>query len=268
MTRTRWTLLTLLALAALKTPLAWCMAKLLPDLSAAVEVNCAAVIAQSLLLFALPGVLLSSRSADNAWPAECRMWKWRTLWLTAGLAAAVLARGAASPLNDWWSCLLGQTAESVPLSHGWAGLLQVLAYAAIPAVAEELFFRGALMRSLRSCCSSIESVLLTAAMFALMHGNLAGLPGHLLIGLLLSLLMAHSGNVLVPISAHLLYNLLALCWPQVSAVVPWLCAGALAALTGGLLIRLPAGRDGCMPRAERLLAGAALLVLAVQYLRF
>lgn len=269
MTRVRWTLLTLLALALVKTPLAWGLAKLLPDPLVAVEVNCAVMIAQSLLLFALPGLLLSCRADRDAEGGErCRSWTRLTLWLAVGSALAVLARGTASPLNDWWSGLLGLTGDSVPLAQGWAGLLQILAYAAVPAVAEELFFRGALLRNLRTCCGDMTSVLLTTAMFALMHGSLAGLMGHLLTGLLLSLLMVHGGNVLVPISAHLAYNLLALCWPQTLAVVPWLCGCAVVAVIGALMHRLPGGQERRMPKQEWLLCGVALLTLAMQYLMF
>ena len=54
-TRTRLTLLVALALALLRAPLAAAMQALLPDLALAPQTNYAAMIAQSLLLFALPG---------------------------------------------------------------------------------------------------------------------------------------------------------------------------------------------------------------------
>lgn len=261
MTATRRTLWTLLCLTLLRWPLAVLTAALLPDASVAPEVNYAASIAQSLLMFALPGWLLWPKGGEPA-PDGRRL----PAWLLAGAVCAVLARAAISPLNDWWSALIGADGTAVPVAQGvLAQALQVLALAIVPAVAEEVFFRGALLRSLQTCCGRWTALLLTTLLFALMHGSIAGLPGHLAISLLLTLLMMHSDCIYVPLAAHLTYNLTGLAWPQMAAFVPWVCGGALVIAAAVMALRLPEGEGRRMGRFDWLLCGAILAVMAAQY---
>lgn len=261
MTAVRRTLWTLLCLTLLRWPVAVLTAALLPDASVAPEVNYAASIAQSLLMFALPGWLLWPKGDEPA-PAGRRL----PIWLLAGAVCAVLARAAISPLNDWWSALIGADGTAVPVAQGvLAQALQVLALAVVPAVAEEMFFRGALLRSLQTCCGRWAALLLTTLLFALMHGSIAGLPGHLAISLLLTLLMMHSDCIYVPLAAHLIYNLTALFLPEQPPAVSWLCGGMLAALLLLMALRLPRGAGPRMARKDCLLCGAILAVMATQY---
>lgn len=261
MTRLRGTLLALLGLTLLRLPVAALMAALLPDVSVAPEWNYAASIAQSLLMFALPGWLLSPRAGGNA-PKQRRL----PLWLGAALVCAVLARAAFSALNAWWSALTGAVVTPVPAAQGaLARTLQVLALAVVPAIAEEMLFRGALLGNLRRRCGDLLALTLTTLLFALMHGSLAGLPGHLAISLLLTLLMLRGGHILLPVAAHLAYNLLALVWPETAAFVPWVCGGALAAAVVWMALRLPKG-EGRLKCSDGLLCGATLAVMAAQYL--
>lgn len=261
MTAARRTLWTLLGLTLLRWPVSALLAAMLPDVSVAPEVNYAAGIVQSLVMFALPGGLLRPKGGEPA-PERRRL----PAWLLAGVACAVLARAAISPLNDWWGTLVGADGAPVPAAQGvLARVLQVLALAMVPAVAEELFFRGALLRNLQACCGRRTALLLTTLMFALMHGSLAGLPGHLAISLLLTLLMQSSGNVLVPIAAHLTYNLTALIWPQTAAFVPWVCGGVLVVAAAAMALRLPKGEERRLGWLDWLLCGAILAVMAALY---
>lgn len=255
------TLLTLLCLTVLREPVAVLLGALLPDVSVAPEVNYAADMAQSLLLFALPGLLLTTRG-DTPTTEGRKL----PVWLLVGVACAVLARAALTPLNNWWAGLLGVQGAMVPVAQGTAAqVLQVLSLAVVPAIAEELFFRGALLRDLRRCCGRWTALLLTTLMFALLHGSVAGLPGHLAISLLLTLLMLHSGSILVPITAHLCYNLLGLVWPQTAAVAAWLCGCALAAAVAAMMLRLPKGGERRLNRVDMLLCAVILAVMAAQY---
>ena len=259
MTGTVSALLTLLCLALLRMPLMYLLSLLLPEASQAPVVHMVASIAQSLVLFALPGLLLYQ---DGRTQTGRTRWQ----WMLAALLSALLARAALTPLNRWWAECLALETDPIPAAAGWWELLQVLAYAVVPAVAEELFFRGALLSRIQRCCGRPAAVGLTALFFALMHGNLAGLPGHLAIGLLLTLLAAASGSVAIPMAAHLCYNLTALYWLGMHWLVP-VCAGlALAVLGAVLATRIPRSRERGMSRMELLLCGLILLVMAVQYL--
>ena len=93
-----------------------------------------------------------------------------------------------------------------------------------------------------------------------MHGSLDGLPGHFVISLLLALLAMHSGSLLPPIVAHLLYNLLPDLTQKGALGAMLLLVGLLALL----IRRVPAGGIRLRGR-EALLCGVILLVMAVQY---
>lgn len=261
MTRVRRVLAVTLALTVLRLPVAVLMQALLPDISVAPVANYVALLMQSVFMFGLPGVLLMGREKPAA-PAKAWLG-----WGAVCIAGALLARAVATPLNGWWSTLLGAKPTAIPAAGDAAVLvLQVLALAVIPAVAEELFFRGALLTALEECCPRWQATAVTTLVFALMHGSLAGLPGHLLISLLLTLLMQHTGRVIIPVAAHLLFNLSALCWPELPAAAPFVCGLALCALMGWLVARSPRGTEERLLAGEMLLCSAILLLQTVQYL--
>ena len=262
MTRTRLTLLVTLALALLRAPLAAAMQALLPDLAQAPMTNYAAMIAQSILLFALPGCLLMP-----AWRTQRRTARESWMWALLALGLAALTRAASTPLNAWWAEKLGAPGSLLPRAEGpLETALQLLAVAVIPAASEEVFFRGALLTNLLQRGSRAQALLLTTAMFALMHGSLPGLPGHLLISLVLTLLMLCSERLCVPVLAHMAYNLLALAGIALPAWTAWLAFGLLLAALAWLLTHLPEGRARCLPGWEWALCGLTLVAMAAQYL--
>lgn len=260
--RTRATLLTLMGLVALSRPLALALQQLLPDASVNPEMNYVASAMQSLVLFALPGCLLLPAWRRDDAPPMPPVRRWLLMLAAAGLTWMV-----AMPLNAWWMALMGAPTSPLPPVEGPLGAtLLLLAVVVLPAVAEELFFRGALLTNLLQAGSRWQALLLTTLMFALMHGSLAGLPGHLLISLVLTLLMMHSGRLLTPIAAHMLYNLLMLLGWDAGPVLPWLAALLLAGLLVMLLRHLPCGKRRRLPLPEGLLCGAILAGMALGYL--
>ncbi|MBR3763360.1 MAG: CPBP family intramembrane metalloprotease [Clostridia bacterium] len=259
--RARLALGVLLGLTLVRIPLAMMLERLLPDASVAPEVFYMAAAVQSVMMFALPGWLLMP-----SWRTEEEK---RIPWVSWAvcLLAAVLTRTVATPLNAWWMQTLGAASAMLPEPAGVGGrLLMVLAVVVIPAAAEELFFRGALLTNLLQVASRTQALVLTTLMFALMHGSLAGLLGHLLISLVLTLLMLHTGRMTVPVMAHLAFNLMALVGMEVGAVPAWLCGLLLAALVIALLLTLPRGRERRLPAGEGLLCAAILAAMALPYL--
>lgn len=258
----RRTLLVLLSLTLLRWPVSAAVRMMLPDVSAAPAANYFAAMAQSLLLFALPGRLLMPRwvrkEQDN-----------HDLWgeLAPGLAAVLMCRAVVTPLQAVGAKLLG--AETTPIfvpADGPVQMLAILALAVMPAVCEELFFRGAVLPRLLQCASRWQAVLLTTLLFALMHGSLAGVAGHLLSGLLFSLVMLQTGRVEIPMLLHLFYNLSALVWPETPWWVPVFGAVVLLALLWRLIRRAPRGQERQICLSDALLCAAVLGVMAVQYL--
>lgn len=88
----------------------------------------------------------------------------------------------------------------------WANLL-ILALA--PAICEELFFRGALQRSLSSWLSRPgAAIFLAAAIFSLAHGEVFAFIPRFVLGLLLGYLYHISGSIWVSAAAHFVNNAL------------------------------------------------------------
>lgn len=252
-----WTLAVLLGLTVIRLPLAALLQRLLPDVSVAPEMNYIAAMAQSVVLFGLPGwLLMCSTKAEGIGGRGLHE------WLVLAIPAAVLARLALPALNALWSGLLALDTPSLPVPQGMMErVLQALALAVVPAIAEEIFFRGAVLRNLQGAYGRHTALWLTTLFFALMHGSLGGLPGHLVISLLLTLLAMHSGGALTPIVVHMAYNLLQFQTPKGALGAMLLLAGLLALL----LRRVPAG--GMRPQGrDLLLCGAILAAMAVQYL--
>ena len=84
-------------------------------------------------------------------------------------------------------------------------LLALLFDALLPAIAEELFCRGALFAVLRPL-GRRAAVFGSAFFFAVMHANLAQLPYAFVAGLLLALLLELTGSLLYPMLFHFANN--------------------------------------------------------------
>jgi membrane protease YdiL (CAAX protease family) len=98
----------------------------------------------------------------------------------------------------------------VPLFRG-ASWWDMLLIALLAGVGEELFFRGLLQPGLAGWTGAWTAIILTSALFGVLHWitpAYAALAG--LVGLYLGAFMAVSGNLLVPILVHALYDFFAL----------------------------------------------------------
>ena len=261
MTKTRRALLVLLALALLKGPVDALLAKLLLDAYVDPVPQWMAGAVVSMLLLGLPAWRL------RPWTSP-RLVRGVSLGkgIALGVLAAVLCRFSFGVLDASWQRMLGVVPEMANAPEGLsAALWSVLALAVIPAVMEEAFFRGALLTGLLDGSRRITAILLTTLAFAMMHGNAANLPSLLGVSLVLTLLMLHSGCIAVPIAAHLVYNVLAFVPARLPLWGSVLAGAALIVMVGRMIISQP--KMACLPMKwlDRLIAGAALAVLALQY---
>ncbi len=102
-------------------------------------------------------------------------------------------------------------AQNVLLPNNGAQiLLAVTALAIFPAVLEELMFRGVLLEGLRREMSFKWALWLTALLFAFMHGSLGGLPTHLALGFMITLLAVRQNNLQLPMLYHFVHNAVSL----------------------------------------------------------
>ena len=129
------------------------------------------------------------------------------LWIS--LATALLAALA----NYGTALLLDQTAFSDAAAvsqYGVHGFWQtILAVVILPAVVEELFFRGVMFSALERC-GTWPALLLTSLAFAMIHGNIRNFAGPLVAGLIYGYITYVLDSVWPAIFAHMVNNALAL----------------------------------------------------------
>jgi len=97
--------------------------------------------------------------------------------------------------------------------HGGVAVLAVLVVVVLAPIAEELYFRGILFRSVRDVRGPGVGIAVSAALFGLVHYAPAEGAGELVLplvmvltGAVLAVLYERSGNLVVPIAAHMAFN--------------------------------------------------------------
>ena len=130
---------------------------------------------------------------------------------TLGMTGALAQINLSLPMANWMSeaesgvsAVLG----AVILDTSWAmfGVVLVIV-AVIPAIGEELVFRGLLLPGVIRRTGSVHAgVWLTALMFGLVHVQFAGLLPRVFLGGVLGFLAIASGRLWIPIAAHAVFN--------------------------------------------------------------
>jgi membrane protease YdiL (CAAX protease family) len=146
-----------------------------------------------------------------------------TLGLTRGhlsvKSTAVLVIGTAgiSHLLDWGIRSLGfrgggvlETIEGALASaSGWTLLLCLLGVAITPGIAEELLFRGLLMRSLARSAGVAVGIGVSALLFGALHADLVQGCAAAVLGLYLGTVAFASGSTRTSMACHIANNLAA-----------------------------------------------------------
>lgn len=162
----------------------------------------AKLLLQGIILWGMPALLMRPwRSTATPAAEKCGG---ACLWALLLGAAAQLAL---SPVTGWWAELTGAELTLLRQPENevqW--LLAALALCVVPALCEEAFFRGGLLSGLTETAQKWSALLMTATLFAVMHGSLAGLPAHLAVSVLATLCMLRWGRLRVSVFVHLGYN--------------------------------------------------------------
>jgi membrane protease YdiL (CAAX protease family) len=128
---------------------------------------------------------------------------------------------AAFPLIDWVSRVTAHTLgpqakqqevvqfflKATEASQRSAVLITLGVGVVLAPLAEELMFRGYLYGVLKRYCGVLAAAILSAAMFAAMHLNLASLPSLFVLALCFTIAYEATGSLLVNIAMHALFNL-------------------------------------------------------------
>lgn len=126
------------------------------------------------------------------------------------------------------------------------GLLALLSTALVAPLVEEVIFRGLILSRLNRVLPGWLSLLLSALLFGLCHGQPVWIAYAFVLGLILGTMALRSGSILPSLVTHILFNAIG----QLSVVLdesqinPWLLLGLLAA--AGILVCLLARRGVAM----------------------
>lgn len=89
----------------------------------------------------------------------------------------------------------------------WGLLFNLLVIALIPAIGEELTFRGVLQQALTKSCKNVHvAVFITAFVFSFIHFQFYGFLPRMFLGLLLGYLYYYSGSIWTSILMHFINN--------------------------------------------------------------
>ena len=94
-----------------------------------------------------------------------------------------------------------QTMENTLISFA----LNLFVMAVLPAILEEMVFRGCVLRLLRPY-GDLFAVMVSALLFGLMHGNLRQIPFATIVGIVLGWLYVVTNNIWIPILVHFTNN--------------------------------------------------------------
>ena len=100
-------------------------------------------------------------------------------------------------------------ASDVSIPNVWYYLLYVLFICVVPAIAEEVLFRGLICNGLKKI-STVVAVFGSAFLFMIMHGSPDQTVHQFILGIILALALLISNNIWVPILIHFFNNFIAI----------------------------------------------------------
>lgn len=106
--------------------------------------------------------------------------------------------------------------SGVPLNNFGEFLLSVLCFAIIPAIAEELIFRGVVFSSLKNKIGLVWAVIVSSVAFTLIHFSIFQTIHQFLLGVVLSLIFYFTGKLVYSMFFHFFNNFFVLFFVYVS----------------------------------------------------
>lgn len=115
------------------------------------------------------------------------------------------------PLPDWMISMEDQANDAIAalltMDNAWIFLFNLMVIAILPAIGEELIFRGLLQQQLEQRLGRPQlAVWIAALVFSAFHFQFAGFLPRLLLGALLGYLLLWTRSLWVPIAAHFVFN--------------------------------------------------------------
>ncbi len=162
-----------------------------------------------LLILLLPLLLYWRRRPETFGAMRLNPARGKHLAIAAG--AGFVGLFLSSHLGTLWSILLQAlglrlTDNALSVGAGPMGLVAaLLSYAVLPAVCEELTFRGAILGAYERN-GTARAVAVSSALFALLHASVEGFPVQLLLGLVMAYFAVNADSVLPAMVYHFVHN--------------------------------------------------------------
>lgn len=154
------------------------------------------------------------------------------IYLIVILASAFLSmlfKESAQNVGDTFNVLVQQP---IPLV--------VLVIAVMPAIGEELMFRGLIYGSLRSKFNAGRAILISSLIFGLFHMSLVKLIPTALLGACLAIVVEKGGSIFVSMLLHFINNFISvigLCYPEaLEKVLPFLNRDSFSVAEAGIML--------------------------------
>lgn len=199
----------------------------------------------SLLFFvvALLYVVIKGKSFGTLFPFEKIGVKKLSMLCVIGISVSLLSNIAPELLTEVFGLVgLSNSGGSIDFTGTVPNvLLYYLTVAIMPAFTEEFAFRGVIMGSLRRYSDGLALVI-SAGLFALMHGNFVQIPFTFCCGLMFGFMVLKTNSLLPSIIVHFLNNGLSVTfdlliqYQVMSANLANLCYGVIFAITGALAL--------------------------------
>lgn len=168
-------------------------------------------------------------------------------WAQLGLrrpAAVHVAAGGLVGLSAWYVNLWlvsqiqppGDSSALEAVVARTSLLPTIVALAVLPAIAEELVFRGVLARALETKFVRGYAIALSAGAFAIYHLLPAQMITTFCLGLVLAYITLRASSVIPAMIAHLLNNVIALLVSRNDVPTGWMTAQPVAMLVGSALV--------------------------------
>ncbi len=180
-----------------------------------------------ILTVGVPAILAAVFLTNNLW--DTLNIRWVSLPV---LVIVVLLPFSLQPIISWFGVVI---AEIYPMSPSmlaglegmekmfvdapWGWLL--LAFAVVPAVFEELAFRGFMLSGLRSETKDWTAIFITAAFFGITHGILQQSLNAGMVGVLLGYVAVRTNSIIPTMIIHFLHNGLLVVVGKFSASLEW-----------------------------------------------
>ena len=176
----------------------------------------AETVADALLAVVALACAISARA--EVLPLLARFGGWRGLAAAvAGLAVLVAFGAVYFPAVRWLGMQLVAVSEPYRQA-GWPLWSVYVLDCAVPALFEELTFRGYVMARLGTLLTARETLLVQAALFALLHLGVAIYPSHFFIGLVLGTVRQRTRSLYPGMLVHAGWNALVV-WCEIKGLV-------------------------------------------------